>query len=253
MQPLNLRSPQPYDFTDESETLKPRAVFYCISEGPTEESYFNGIKNTRTELNIKNDVFIEILPKEEGQETYSHPEQLVYGCLRMMGRIDCENNELSEAEYATHCVWENYDPDVDNVCVIFDRDYRGLESKISGLLELCKKHNIFVAMSNPNFEFWLLMHFPNIEGHDREMLLKNPKNLRGVVCAEASKDKKYLEIQLSKIADGYKKGCKIKFEKYFPGIELALAQSKLFSEEPEVLVDELGTSVGKLIRRMQEI
>lgn len=36
---LNLRTPKPYNFDDESGMTEARIRFYCVSEGATEESY----------------------------------------------------------------------------------------------------------------------------------------------------------------------------------------------------------------------
>lgn len=145
-----------------------------------------------------------------------------------------------------------YNPQEDYACVIFDRDYRGLENYLPNLLETCKRHNIYVALSNPNFELWLLMHFPNIEKYDKDKLLCNPKNLRNEIFPNYSKHKKYLEIVLSIVAGGYRKGCKINFEHYVDGVQLAIEQAELFCKEPDKLVNELGSSVGSLIQEMQK-
>ena len=251
MQRLNLRTPKPYDYTNESETVTPRAKFYCVSEGPTEESYFFGVKNNKKELGIKNDVFIEIVKKEEGQESFSHPQQLVKACLFNMGRIDEEGNAIPENDWSKNCQWD-YDPQLDCVCVIFDRDYRDLESCLPQLYEECKKHNIYIAISNPNFELWLLMHFEEIKKYDRELLLSNPKNLRGQHFPDKSKNKKYLEIVLSIVAQGYHKGCKVNFERYKKSVDLAVLQVQDFCEDSDRLCDELGSSVGRLIKKMRE-
>lgn len=250
MQRLNLRTPRHFDPNREFQVRKPRARFFCVSEGPTEESYFQGIRNNKRELGIKNDVFIEIIPKKEGQEGYSHPQQLVNACLYEMGRIDEDGQELPIEKWEENCKWD-FDPELDLACVIFDRDYRDLENCLDKLLTLCQKHGIFMAISNPNFELWLLMHFPNILQYDRELLHKNPKNLRGQWFPEASVHKKYLEIILSTAANGYTKGRKIKFQEFLPHIPLALEQIRLFCEEPKRLCDEPGSSVGKLIRKMK--
>ena len=77
--------------------------FYCISEGATEESYFYSVRNNKTELNIKNDVYIEVIEKQEGQETLSHPMQLVKACLFQMGRIDLEGNSISKDKWVENC------------------------------------------------------------------------------------------------------------------------------------------------------
>lgn len=90
-------------------------------------------------------------------------------------------------------------------CIIFDRDYRDLEKWLDEIYDLCKKHNLYIGISNPNFELWLLMHFQDISQYDRELLLKNPKNLREEIVPGASKKKKYLEILVAKAADGYTK------------------------------------------------
>lgn len=250
MKPLKLRTPKTYDYTAQSGIESLRRTFFCVSEGPTEESYFKGIKNSKRKLNIKNEVHIEIVEKEEGFEGYSHPEQLVMACLRHMGRIDEEGNDIPEKEWENHKIWKDFEPETDLACVIFDRDYRGL--KIDNLYETCQKHGIFIAISNPNFELWLLMHFPNIEKHDRDTLLANQKNVRHQLFTDASKDKKYLEIVLSRAAIGYKKGAAVKFEDYVDGLPLALEQAKLYCEDYIQLKDKLGTSVGNLIKKIKE-
>ena len=251
MERLNLRTPKTYDYTSESESMNPRAKFFCVSEGATEESYFQGIRNNKVNLNIKSDVVIEVVKKEEGQESYSHPEQLVKACLFAMGKVDENGNELPEKEWNNNCKWD-YDVRFEHVCVIFDKDYRGLKKEdIEKLISLCEKHNIYVAISNPNFELWLLMHYPEIEQYDKEMLLRNPKNLRNELFSDASKDKKYLEILVSKASGGYSKGSKIHFERFLSGVSIAIEQAKMFCEEPRELNEKLGSAVGRLIEKMQ--
>ena len=252
MERLNLRSPKVYDMSSESEIQKPRVCFYCVSEGPTEESYFYGVRNNKIELDIKGDVQIHVIEKSEGQESLSHPLQLVMSCLMQMGRIDEEGNPIPSEKWSENCKWDNFDPELDQVCVIFDRDYRNLERELDNIYGLCNEHKIKIVISNPNFELWLLMHFPNMKQYDSEKLLENKKNLRYEICADASKNKKYLEILVSKNAGGYSKGSKIRFEKFMPYIDLAVQQAKEYCEDPDLIRNSLGTSVGKLIEQMRE-
>lgn len=72
------------------------------------------------------------------------------------------------------------------------------------------------------------------------------------VIPGASKHKKYLEILVSQAAQGYSKGCKIKFERFRPHLSLAIKQAEQFCEEAEGLKTELGSAVGTLIKSMQE-
>mgnify|MGYP002423501414 CR=1 FL=1 len=252
MEKLNLRTPKIFDYTDEAGTVKPRIRFYCVSEGATEESYFYGVRNNKVELNIKNDVYIEVVEKQEGQETLSHPMQLVKACLFQMGRIDLEGNHIPEDKWKENCKWDDFDEKIDQVCVIFDRDYRKLTEALKEIFSLCAQHGIKVVMSNPNFELWLLMHFPNIKQYAPEMLLENRKNLRHQLFSDVSTNKKYLEILVSKNADGYVKGSKLKFEKFLPLIDTAVKQAKTYCEDSYKIVNELGTSVGRLIEEMKK-
>lgn len=66
-----------------------------------------------------------------------------------------------------------------------------------------------------------------------------------------STNKKYLEILVSKNAEGYTKGSKLRFERFLPLIDIAIEQSKLYCEDSRKLLDELGTSVGRLIEEMR--
>ena len=95
-----------------------------------------------------------------------------------MGRIDENGNPIPENKWEKNCKWDNFDAQIDQVCVIFDRDYRKLEDKLNEIFKLCNQHGIKIVMSNPNFELWLLMHFPNIKQYESQKLLKNEKNLK---------------------------------------------------------------------------
>ena len=76
MKKLNLRNPKTFDYTKEAGAIPPRIRFYCVSEGATEESYFFGVRNNRKELHIKNDVYIEVVEKQDIK-----PSHAVGACL----------------------------------------------------------------------------------------------------------------------------------------------------------------------------
>ncbi len=251
MKRLNLRIPRPYDYTEQSDMIPVRKKYFCVAEGPTEESYFWGIRNNRAELGIKNDVYIEIVSKEEGQETLSHPMQLLRACLFAMGREDKQGEAVLEQEWSVHCKWEFYDPDIDTVCIIFDRDYKELDRYLDEIFRICERNGIRIVLSNPNFELWLLMHFPDIQQYSPEMLLENKKNLRHQLFRDASIHKRYLEILVSENAKGYTKGSRLKFERFCPNVNLAVKQAELFCEDTRQLCHVLGTSAGRLIQDMR--
>ena len=168
-----------------------------------------------------------------------------------MGRIDNEGQELPKDKWKTYCAWEDFDPEIDVVCVIFDRDYKGLTACLDEIFKLCLLHKIRIVISNPNFELWLLMHFPGLENYDKNKLLENRKNLRKQLFPDASEKKRYLEILVGQHSEGYSKGSKLKFERFKQNVDLAVEQAALFCEDPDAIREELGTSVGKLIRDMR--
>lgn len=250
MKQLNLRTPKAYDRSLEAETENARVRFYLVTEGATEESYFDGINNNKRLLNIKNNIFVEVVPKEEGEESFSHPYQLVLAALRLMGRIDKNGKEIPENQWEANCKWD-YDKDTDIMCVIFDRDYKNLETHLDLIYELCVKNNIYIGISNPNFELWLLMHFADIDKYDRDLLYRNPKNIRNQFFEDASVNKKYLEILVSRSANGYKKGSSLKFERFIEGIPMAIEQEKHFEEGFENLKENLGSNIGRLVAKIK--
>lgn len=251
MERLNLRQPSKYDYSDEADSCEQNINFYCVSEGATEESYLYGLRNNKKELQIRNNVFINVIEKTEENETYSYPVQLVNACLYYMGCMKEDGTKIPKEDWDKNSKWDGYKREIDKVCVLFDRDFRDLEKVLPDIIDNCCEYGIEMVMSNPNFELWLLMHFPNIEKYDKKQIKENKKNIRYQFDENASKKKKFLEIEVGKLAGGYTKGSKIKFERFIDGIDLAIKQAKNFEEEPEKLVDEIATSMGKLIEEMK--
>jgi len=50
------------------------------------------------------------------------------------------------------------DTETDDIIAVFDADRNSLE-KIEKAKELCSENNIKMYISNPSFEYWLLLHF----------------------------------------------------------------------------------------------
>jgi len=93
----------------------------------------------------------------------------------------------------------------DRFCVIIDRDHHSdayrlregeSESSYFDILMRCfEGSGISVYLTNPAFEFWLLLHLDDIR-FDEEEMLENPKD---------DSDRRYSERMLSKYIPGYNK------------------------------------------------
>ena len=125
----------------------------------------------------------------------------------------------------------------DCICIIIDRDRGSFSDKqYDEILNKCKESNYRLFVSNPTFEFWLLLHSNNIITYDKTELLENKK----------TGDKRHLERILSKEFNGYNKS-NLVFKKFLPNIDLAIDNEKLFCEEIEKLKYDLGTNIGTLL------
>jgi len=135
-----------------------------------------------------------------------------------------------------------FDRSYDKVCIIVDRDKQSFKSdQYDYVREQCQKHQFNLYVSNPCFEFWLLLHYPDADKLDKQAILENRR---------VTSKKKLTEKLLSEKLIGYKKNL-LNFECIKDKIDLAIEQEKSFCEDIEELKTELGTNVGLLITIMK--
>lgn len=154
-------------------------------------------------------------------------------------------NSVEEIE--TYLSQQNvtYDPDYDRVCLIADRDRQSFKpEQYDEVLATCKDKGFSFYISNPCFEFWLLLHYDEVLSMDKGMLLKNPKD-------KPKAKKRFLEKQLGLLMGSYNKE-KLDFSKLLDKVQCAIKNEKLFCEDIERLKVELGSNIGKLLESLQE-
>ena len=131
--------------TDEEEQIEPYRKYFFICEGAnTETWYFKKLIDIRKELNIHPLIDIRLLEKTEGDRDISFPRRL----------IEFAENQKENPEIA-------FDKERDKMIVVFDGDI--FEEKVLDYDELVaegEKNNI-LAVSNPAFELFLLLHYEN--------------------------------------------------------------------------------------------
>lgn len=204
----------------------------------TENQYFNGIFNNRVELGI--DQLIDIIVVEQLDNHIPHPMHLAEACKSTIDHIDRPDYfDVEELRL------KKYDSEIDEIWLIFDRDPETFfKSQYYKVKKICETYNLNIGITNPNFEFWLLLHMPNVHEYNKVELLKNKK--------DTSTGRRYLEMALdSRLPGGYSKG-NIRFDRFKDGIALALEQSEKFEIDEYKILDNLGTTLGTLILRMKE-
>lgn len=130
--------------------------------------------------------------------------------------------------------------------MIVDRDRESFVStpendQYAYVVDKCKEKDFGLYVTNPCFEFWLLLHFDKVFEVDKNKLLENPK-----VTAK----RRYTEQELRRIWPGYTKSS-YRAEELVREIDRAIENEKQFCEEVVSLKNSVGSNLGKLIENMR--
>lgn len=137
-----------------------------------------------------------------------------------------------------------YSEDIDKMCFIVDRDKKSFkEEQYNYVKKECKRKNFKLYVTNPCFEFWLLLHFDEVHSIDKEKLLENNR-------ITAKSKVRYVEAELKKYFP-YNKN-KYNAELLIEKIDLAIENEKKFCEDIGELKDKLGSNIGLLIKELKE-
>lgn len=150
--------------TDNIEQREPYRKYFFICEGAnTETWYFRKLIDIRKSLNIHPLIDIRLLEKTEEDKDISFPRKLIAFAERQK-----ENADIS------------FDRERDKMIIVFDADI--FEEKVQDydeVVALGEAENI-LAVSNPAFELFLLLHFENAYEEDikpnEEEIIKNEKD-----------------------------------------------------------------------------
>lgn len=134
----------------------------------------------------------------------------------------------------------------DKICFIIDRDRESFVSSPKGnqykyVIDKCEEMGFELYVTNPCFEFWLLLHFDEVFELDMNKLLENPK-----VTAK----RRYVEQELRKLWSGYQKSS-YKAKELVKNIDKAINNEKKFCEDIVKLENFIGSNIGKLIMNMR--
>ena len=222
-----MRIEHTYGQRSAAEKRDPKVRYFIACEGSkTEYQYFDGIVQNRNYIGINS--LVEIVPVEhESANSENHPLKLYEAARKAIDKCD------------------NYFPNSgDRFCLIVDRDKNSfIERQYDELLSYVHAGKVSLFVSNPCFEFWLLLHFGDCKDYDQQKLLDNKK----------SGKKTYTEQLLGKCLGGsYNKvRLKYKFNNYFKDrVKTAVNNAELHAVELEHLKNSIGTNVGRLIKMM---
>lgn len=142
----------------------------------------------------------------------------------------------------------NFKP-TDEFWLIIDKDHwednQGID--LDKLLEDCKhEKNFFLALSNPCFELWFVLHFKDVSSLREE----EKKLLR--INNKVNSKKNYIDQYLGKLLGrGYNKN--ISADIVIPKTRHAIINGKKLDKKDPLFKDSLGTGVYKLVEKLISI
>lgn len=136
----------------------------------------------------------------------------------------------------------DYEKDFDTVCIIIDRDRHSFtEAQYDSVLDICLSNNYELGITNPCFEFWLLLHITNAKEYLSSDILDNKR--------PSKNGKTFLETCLTNKLGSYKKN-KLKFDNFKDNISIAIENNNLYCNDINKLKFEVGSSVGLIISKL---
>ena len=138
-----------------------------------------------------------------------------------------------------------YDSRFDEICLIVDRDKESFlatpeNNQYDYVLKTCREKGFRFCVSNPCFEFWLLLHFDEVFDLDRDKLLENP---------QVTAKRRYTEHELRKLLPGYSKS-NYNAAVLMKRMKTAIKNKEKFCEELNGLRDELGSNIGNIVKEL---
>lgn len=135
----------------------------------------------------------------------------------------------------------------DKICFVVDRDRESFvahedNNQYEYVLKKCRENGFGFYLTNPCFEFWLLLHFDDVEQLDEIKLFNNPK-----ITAK----RRYTEQELRKRMTGYTKSS-YDVDWFMNRIHIAIQNEKTYCEDIEKLEYSVGSRVGLLIEELKD-
>ncbi len=186
-----------------SQTKEVRKFFVIAAEGEaTEKIYFEALQvwlKTNWQANSQNPIVkIEFLERTAKDKSKSSAAEVIT-------QLDNYKKQYAIEEQ-------------DELWLVLDRDRQNFKLKnLSEIVQLCKQKSYELAITNPCFEFWLLLHLADYKNYDEKDLLENkPKT---------TNSKRFLETALTKLLGNYNKS-NYDAKKCLATIDLAINQAQ---------------------------
>lgn len=214
--------------TDNEEQREPYRKYFFICEGAnTETWYFRKLIDIRKSLNIHPLIDIRLLEKTEEDKDISFPRKLI-----AFAEGQKENESIS------------FDKERDKMIIVFDADI--FEEKVQDydeVVALGEEDNI-LAVSNPAFELFLLLHFENAYEEDinpfEDQIIRNEKDGNQTFI---------YKLLLARTGMNPKKNSAI--GELAKNVDIAIAQERKINEDIHECKGKVTCNIGKIIEEIR--
>jgi hypothetical protein len=218
-----------------SKTLSETRFIIIASEGAdTERLYFSTLNDSIKSTRLRT-VQIEFLErgKNSSNSLERENERSKSGHNYVIKQLDNYKKEFSLG-------------DNDELWLVIDRDSHNNTTKnIKNIAQKCLQKKYYLGLTNPNFEFWLLLHYKNIDLYSEQQKLDILNNTK-------VKNKKYIEQELSKVLGKTYDKSKYDAKALIPKIPFAIEQAEKLDNLQRWHEDSLGTKLHNLIKSIQK-
>jgi len=229
-------------YLSQSQSAYKRYII-AVEGDKTEIDYFKGFNKFRKELGIRDGV--NVLPLERN-DTKSAPKH-VFDLL----------NEFAQKNYELDQSGQSLIDEDDELWMVIDRDRRNNSvEQLKAVLADCNKANFNLAITNPAFELWLILHFIKFDGlkqNEIRSLYENSKRKDDGTYSKSTFSKAMMKKLESAERSKFDKGID-SFMLYKDKIRQAISEAELLENNVDILiadngVSSLGTNIHALIEK----
>ena len=178
----------------------------------------------------------------ELREVIYEPEAILHQLFRYLSEETDLDNLVIDIEKILNYGSLTYAEGFDKICFVVDRDRESFtEQQYEYVMQRCQEKDFGLYITNPCFEFWLLLHFADAIELDKERLRENPS---------VSAKRRYAEDELRRRIPGYRKS-KYDALSLVRKIDTALLNQKFFCQDIKGLKTKVGSNIGVLINEMR--
>lgn len=139
-----------------------------------------------------------------------------------------------------------FDKEIDFLCLVVDRDAESFTaSQFDEVYHICQEKGFRFLISNPSFEFWLLLHFDDVVNLDVEKIRKNEK-----INSDSKSSIRYLSNELRERLGKYKKN-RYDAERLVHNLNKSIKNEKKFCESLPELKEQIGSNIGVFIEELR--